>query len=158
VCHAGYEWKRYLYVRDAWVAKSIETWEWLGTRISDEGARLMLENTYEDGPDDIKVLFEELENLNVGFCLDTGHQAAFGSSPLETWLQSLGHYIEQVHLHDNDGNEDTHLALGQGEIDFSALFDYLKITKKEPPVITLEPHKEEDLWPSVDYLEKIWPW
>jgi len=158
VCHAGYEWKRYLYIREAWIAKSIKTWEWLGTRISDEGARLMLENTYEDGPDDIKVLFEELEKLNVGFCLDTGHQAAFGSSPLETWLQSLGHFIEQVHLHDNDGNEDAHLALGQGEIDFSTLFDYLKANKKKPPVITLEPHKEEDLWPSVDYLEKIWPW
>ena len=158
VCHAGYDWRRYLYIRDIWIEKSIETWEWLGTRISDEGVRLMLENTYEDGPDDIKVLFEELKKLNVGFCLDTGHQAAFGSSTLETWLQSLGEYIEQVHLHDNHGKEDAHLALGQGAIDFSTLFDYLKAEKKEPPVITLEPHREEDLWPSVAYLEKIWPW
>jgi len=158
VCHAGYDWRRYLYIRDSWIEKSIETWKWLGACIRDEGVRLTLENTYEDGPDDIKLLFEELEQLHVGFCLDLGHQAAFGSSPLETWLQSLGKYIEQVHLHDNHGKEDTHLALGKGEIDFPKLFDYLKTTKKDPPVITLEPHKEKDLWPSVAYLEKIWPW
>lgn len=158
VCHAGYDWKRYLYVKDVWIETSIVMWSWLGTRTANEGARLMLENTYEDGPEDIKVLFEELEKLNVGFCLDTGHLAAFGSSALETWLQGLGKYIEQVHLHDNDGKEDKHLALGQGEIDFPGLFDYLRAERKKPPVITLEPHQEEDLWPSVEYLEKIWPW
>ena len=48
--------------------------------------------------------------------------------------------------------------LGKGAINFAILFDYLKAERKEPPVITLEPHKEEDLWPSVEYLEKIWPW
>ena len=26
------------------------------------------------------------------------------------------------------------------------------------PVITLEPHHEDHLWPSLEYLEKIWPW
>lgn len=158
VCHAGYDWRRYLFMREAWIEMSIETWTWLATRIKDEGARLTLENTYEDGPEDIKILFEELERVNVGFCLDTGHQAAFGSSPLETWLKSLGPYIEQVHLHDNHGREDAHLALGKGTINFATLFDYLRATREKPPVITLEPHREEDLQPSVAYLEKIWPW
>jgi hypothetical protein len=25
-------------------------------------------------------------------------------------------------------------------------------------MITLEPHREEDLWPSLEYLAKLWPW
>jgi hypothetical protein len=38
------------------------------------------------------------------------------------------------------------------------LFNKLKTMRKKPPIITLEPHEEEHLWPSLEYLEKIWPW
>jgi sugar phosphate isomerase/epimerase len=34
----------------------------------------------------------------------------------------------------------------------------LKALRPNPPLITLEPHTEGDLWPSLDYLEKIWSW
>ncbi|MCP4108667.1 MAG: hypothetical protein GY749_24490 [Desulfobacteraceae bacterium] len=30
VCHAGYDWKRYLDKRDFWIEKSLEIWSWLG--------------------------------------------------------------------------------------------------------------------------------
>jgi hypothetical protein len=33
----------------------------------------MLENVYEDGPEDMIVLFEHLEQQNIKFCLDTLH-------------------------------------------------------------------------------------
>ena len=118
----------------------------------------MLENVYEDGPDDIEIFFKHLVHQNVGFCLDTGHQAAFGNVPLEAWLDSLGLYLGQIHLHDNDGRYDDHLALGHGNINFQPLFDHLKTRKKPLLAITLEPHKEEDLWPSLEYLEKAWVW
>ena len=32
------------------------------------------------------------------------------------------------------------------------------ILLEHPPVITLEPHQEDSLEPSLAYLEKIWPW
>jgi hypothetical protein len=38
------------------------------------------------------------------------------------------------------------------------LFEYLKGRKADPPIVTIEPHREEDLWPSLEYLEKFWPW
>ena len=158
VCHAGYDWKRYWYVREVWIEKSLEMWSWLGQGVRDAGALLMLENVYEQSPDDIRVLFENLGSQGVGFCLDTGHQAVFSQAPLGKWVESLGPYIGQLHLHDNAGIRDEHLALGQGRVDFQALFAQLIAEMKEPPIITLEPHKEEDLWPGLEYLEKIWPW
>ena len=158
VCHVGYDEKRYGYIRSIWVEKSLEMWSWMAKRVKDEGSLLVLENVYEYGPDDIRFLFENLQDKRVGFCLDTGHQAAFSGVPLETWIESLGPYIAQLHLHDNLGKQDEHQALGQGLIDFQMLFKKLITIRKKPPIITLEPHREEHLWPSLEYLEKIWPW
>ena len=158
ICHAGYDWKRYGYCQEEWVEKSLQTWSWLGSRVAEEGSQLMLENVYEHSPEDIRILFENLEKKNVRFCLDTGHQSAFSRSTLRTWLDSLGQYLGQIHLHDNNGEDDDHLAMGKGRINFEAFFTALKSIKPDPPVITLEPHEDGDLWPSVEFLEKIWPW
>ena len=158
VCHAGYDWRRYGFDRQEWIDGSLEMWSWLAKCLRNEGARLMLENVYEDGPQDIVVLFEQLEQFGVGFCLDTGHQAAFGKASLNDWLQGLGRYLGQLHLHDNHGQGDEHLAMGKGSIDFNQLFAYLKNRHTKPPLITLEPHEEKHLELSLAYLAEIWPW
>jgi len=67
-------------------------------------------------------------------------------------------YIAQLHLHDNTGAWDDHLPLGRGNIDFKSFFRQLREIQETPPVVTLEPHQERDLWASLEYLEKIWPW
>ena len=77
---------------------------------------------------------------------------------LDRWVQVLGPYLRQLHLHDNRGEEDEHLALGQGSIDFKSLFGLLRAAIKKPLVLTLEPHQEKDLWPSIGYLEINWHW
>lgn len=158
VCHAGFERRRYGYLRDVWFEKSIEMWRWLGERMGREGTRLMLENVFEDGPDDLRPLFEALDEENVGFCFDVGHQAAFSGTPLEGWIQSMGPFIGQLHLHDNLGDKDAHFALGKGCIDFSKLFRLLKDTVISPLVVTLEPHREEEVRPSLQFLEEVCPW
>lgn len=158
VCHASYDRKRYGYFRDTWLENSIEIWAWMGEALKRSGSRLVLENVYEHHPDDIRVLFERLEKNGVGFCLDTGHQAAFSRSSLETWVNTLAGAIDHLHLHDNDGSNDDHWALGKGSIDFSAFFNHLKKMRNEPPTMTLEPHRKADLWPSIEYLSKVWPW
>jgi len=158
VCHAGFDAKRYGYFKETWVENSLELWSWMTGRVAAHGARLMLENVYEDGPQDMLILFEALNNPSVGFCLDTGHVFAFGQSGLAAWLQVLGPYLGQLHLHDNHGDQDEHLAIGGGGIDFDNLLKYFKKSKFAPPVVTLEPHEEKDLWPGLEYLARKWPW
>jgi sugar phosphate isomerase/epimerase len=158
VCHTGYDHKRYWGLKEMWIKNSLEIWIWLSEEIKKEDSLLMLENVYEQSPQEFLDIYERLRNQYVGFCLDTGHMAAFSSKDLSAWLQSLGAHIEQLHLHDNLGNQDDHLALGAGQIDFRSLLKYVKGKKADPPIITIEPHKEEDLWPSLEYLESIWPW
>lgn len=152
VCHAGYDEKRYGSIRKDWQENALETWCWMAARVRDEGSRLMLENVFEKAPEELWDLFESLEDLDVGFCLDTGHAVAFGNKSLDYWLRVLAPYLAHLHLHDNHGRGDDHLALGKGDIDFATLFHTLKSVKEELPLITLEPHREEDLEPSLEYL------
>ena len=158
VLHAGYDWKRYGYVRKAWLENSLQTWRPIAQQLQELGSRLMLENVYENGPEEVQPLFEQLSDCGVGLCLDTGHATAFGKSSVGEWIDALAAYLGQLHLHDNHGFRDQHLALGKGSIDFTSLFEQLAAIFPTPPVITLEPHQEDDLLPSLSYLEQIWPW
>jgi sugar phosphate isomerase/epimerase len=158
VCHAGYEWKRYGYMQELWIEKSIEMWSWLADRLADEGTELTLENVFEHNPEDMEIIFQSLVGKNVGFCFDIGHQSAFSRASFEHWIKVLGPYLAQLHLHDNDGTLDQHKAMGTASIDFPSFFKLLKSIRSTPPVITLEPHREEDIVPSLNYLEKVWPW
>jgi sugar phosphate isomerase/epimerase len=96
--------------------------------------------------------------LNPEIGIDAGHLLAFGNGGLKQWLTGLGSYIGQLHLHDNHGLDDEHLPLGHGRIDVNLLFDHLVSRNLPGPIITLEPHREEDLWPSLEYLAGVWPW
>jgi sugar phosphate isomerase/epimerase len=158
VCHTGYDQRRYWHIRDLWLKNSLDTWSQIAGEIQSGGAAMMLENVYEQTPDEMIDLLENLRDFEVGFCLDSGHQAVFGTAPIAVWIASLGPYLGQLHLHDNSGDQDEHLALGRGRIDFRQLFKLLMAVSPDRPVITLEPHKEEELSPSLKYLENIWPW
>jgi sugar phosphate isomerase/epimerase len=158
VCHAGYDWKRYGYLNERWLDNSLKTWEWMARGVKEVGGVLMLENVYERGPEEMVPLFERLRAHGVRFCLDTGHQAVFGMTPLLAWTEVLHPYLGQLHLHDNLGDRDDHLAVGQGNIDFKVLLRALRKLREDPLPVTLEPHREADLQPALEYLEKIWPW
>ncbi|HHP7234169.1 MAG TPA: sugar phosphate isomerase/epimerase family protein [Desulfobacterales bacterium] len=158
VCHAGYDRRRYGFLQKAWLEHSIATWSEFGAALYDRGCRLMLENVYEEIPEEIAVLLEALAESHVGFCLDSGHQNAFSKAPLSRWLDVLGPTVGQLHLHDNRGARDEHTALGTGNIDFPMLLKHLRRIHPTPPVVTLEPHAEDSLRPSLNYLERHWPW
>ncbi len=152
VCHAGYDSSRYGFSLEDWMEKALETWSWFGNEIRRLGSRLMLENVYEKHAHDLAPLFDNLNQTEIGFCFDAGHMHAFGDASMHDWLKVLGHRIGQVHLHDNTGKDDEHLALGKGTIRFDLLFELLVRSKTDGIIVTLEPHSEADLWPSVAYL------
>ncbi len=153
VCHAGYEHVRYGFCKEKWLEYAVSSWKWLGRELHKRGTRLMLENVYETDPGELLQVLEQLDPGHIGYCLDVGHLASFGKYPLDKWLDAAGKYIGQLHLHDNLGDNDSHLGMGKGSINFELLFEYIKhMTKK--PVVTLEPHEREDFFASLDYLEQ----
>ena len=145
VCHTGYDHKRYWAIKEQWMENSLKIWEPLAAAFNRNGTRLMLENVYEKNPSEILPLIEKLKSHGVGFCLDIGHQAVFGAASLSQWVQSMYRHLQQLHLHDNNGEQDDHWGLGLGNIDVQRLFSELDSLGVKPLAVTLEPHREEDL-------------
>jgi sugar phosphate isomerase/epimerase len=86
-----------------------------------------------------------------------GHLQAFGGGGFDAWLHTLWPHIGQLHLHDNRGAKDAHLALGKGTVPLTYVLDFLA-SRDRRPLVTLEPHQEGSLEPSLAHLAKIWPW
>jgi sugar phosphate isomerase/epimerase len=87
-----------------------------------------LENLIELSPDIMIETLDTIADPRVTACLDIGHAHCNSTTPVLNWIERLGKRIAYVHLHDNDGTEDQHLAIGRGSIPFreicSALNNY----------------------------------
>ncbi|MCE5333695.1 MAG: sugar phosphate isomerase/epimerase [Desulfobacteraceae bacterium] len=156
VCHTGFDPRHHRGHRATSIANSLTLWEPLAAEAERLNTRLLLENVWEEGPDWHKELFEKVNSPFFGFCLDTGHQHAFSSTPLRVWLEVLYPYLGEIHLHDNDGSFDHHLPVGMGSIDFDYLFGFLR-ERKIFPLLTVEPHTEEHLYSTLAGLAENGP-
>ena len=157
VVHADYQPLRHFFYYDQWLETTAETFGPVLEGVGAMGARLAVENTFEDTP---KPLLDLLERLpGAGICLDPGHVSAFSKTPLDPWIEALGPRITHLHLHDNDGTADWHWGLGRGTIELRKLFDYLTATRapEDRPSVTLEPHTEQDFLDGLPGLEGLWP-
>ncbi|MCX6357024.1 MAG: sugar phosphate isomerase/epimerase [Candidatus Aureabacteria bacterium] len=153
VFHSGYDTlnKRGLEsaYRDALVASLRELCAAAGKR----NVRLVIENTFEPAPD---LLIEALEAVgagNLGLCFDIAHRHVFGRAPLDEWVRRCARVIEEVHITDNAGAWDEHLAPGAGSIDFDAVFGLFR-THGVRAVITFEPHSEEAFVQTMGFIER----
>jgi sugar phosphate isomerase/epimerase len=154
VCHLGYEANKHSYRQEEWLTNSVETWQEMLIVAEQNQTTINLENTYETGPDQHLEILSRLDSPLVRFCLDVGHVMSFAGNTWQEWLTPLAPWLGQLHLHDNLGDGDHHLAIGDGNFDFSGLFSFLR-NHGYRPVITLEPHIEEGLWESLRALENM---
>ena len=76
----------------------------------------MLGQTAED-------LNELIGSTNLGFCLDIGHANTTGQ--LDELIEQFRDRLINIHIHDNRGEHDEHLTLGEGNIDFKSVISKL---------------------------------
>ena len=157
VCHLGYEARHYRWDQERWLARSAATWKELAALAAPYGVTVMLENVHETEPELFLEVLDRARAPNLQVCFDVGHLLAFSTGDFPHWLKTLAPVIGQVHLHDNHGDADAHLALGAGRVPLRETLDYLA-RRGQRPLVTLEPHQEGSLDPSLDYLAGIWPW
>lgn len=151
VFHSGYDkWKYDRHV-DIWLEKSLMTWREIDRRASDMGVKIAIENIFEDEPDHLKLLSEEMNSDNFGLCFDTGHFNMFSKLPLTEWLGKIKPYITELHIHDNHRYADEHLAIGDGDFDFKTLFEELRDIDC---LYTIEAHKLEDMEKSLERIKE----
>jgi sugar phosphate isomerase/epimerase len=152
VFHAAYDKWRYSGSTDVWLDNSIDTWKKIMDTASKIGLRMAVENVFDENPDALRMLLDKINSPDFGFCFDTGHFNLFTAVPMETWFESLGSRLLEVHLHDNDGTADAHRALGRGNIDFEHFFSLMS-KRARMPVFTIEAHDKDELETC---RERVW--
>jgi sugar phosphate isomerase/epimerase len=110
-------------------------WNWLVDSIgacADEAERANLKFCLEprvgeiiSNTDALLRLMDAVDADNFGAVLDTGHQHA-QKEILPLSVEKLGSRIHYLHVSDNDGQTNEHLAVGRGTVDWDGLFTALK--------------------------------
>ena len=154
VCHLGYDEYKHSYKLSDWLRHSLDTWNELLDLADRTSTPVMLENTYECTPEIHHTLLTNLAGRNIGFCLDVGHLTAYAHSTWQVFLKTLLPWLRHLHLHDNRGERDEHIAIGQGCFPFQELFTFLR-QQHLTPLVTLEPHSEQDLWSSLQAIAEM---
>jgi sugar phosphate isomerase/epimerase len=122
-------------------------------KAKDMNTVIMLENVYESDPGCLGALLDQVNSPCLRFCFDTGHFNAYSKTDLTLWLERLGRYVGELHLHDNEGSTDDHLPVGKGNFPFDRLFAFLR-EKGISPIVTVEPHTEQNLWDTLAYIRE----
>ncbi len=149
VFHTGWERKIYADAQDIWLENFCASLEKVLDHAERSEISIMLENVFELDTRQHIEIFRRFPQDRLGFCLDAGHVYAFSKTPLSKWIDDLGERIGHLHLHDNHGDDDEHLAPGMGIVDFDMLFSWLS-GKGKSPVMTLEAHDEQTVIPGLE--------
>ncbi|MCR5521850.1 MAG: TIM barrel protein [Lachnospiraceae bacterium] len=113
---------------------------------------IYVENMYDDTPELIRRLAENLrDEPRFGICFDIAHAYLWELSVKE-WIDELAPYIRHIHANDNHKDQDSHMAIGTGSIDWSIL-NYRQLIKNKPSLL-IEVSDEERLMKSYNYLIK----
>lgn len=115
---------------------------------------IYMENSFEQEPDVFISLMDRMrEYNNFKLCLDYGH-AVLTQTSVEKWVEAFAPFIGHMHLNDNDLEDDLHLALGTGQIDFN---EYSLLMRKygiESSVL-LEMNGYDKVEKSIRFIKKL---
>lgn len=152
VLHSGFQPIFYKDSSELFLDLSFEVWKGILNSAIKNGIVISIENSIDPTPEIVVKLLRKMNSPNFKACFDIGHFNVFGEKPIFECLKEYPlHSIDELHLSDNKGDFDTHLALGEGKIDFVRFFKEIDKMSTEP-IITSEPHSMEDIEKNIKYL------
>jgi sugar phosphate isomerase/epimerase len=114
------------------------------------GVNIALENLPEKygstmkNPQDFAKFYKETSLNDIGIVLDIGHANLEGQA--EPFLRNLPDKITHMHVSDNMGENDQHLGIGYGKIDWQQIAQTLKdIAYDKTVIVESVEHVEESL-------------
>ena len=94
-------------------------------------------------------LDELLTSLGMYMTLDIGHAHHVGYAAEEMYFDSIKH----IHVHDNFGDDDAHLALGEGSIDLKHIINNFE-AKNYDGIYIIEVNDKDSIKNSFEYMKK----
>jgi sugar phosphate isomerase/epimerase len=93
-------------------------------------------------------LHELLVSLDMNMTLDIGHANHVGYAPDEMIFDSIKH----MHVHDNFGDDDAHLAFGEGSIDLKGIINKFE-EKNYDGIYIIEVNDTDSIKKSYEYMK-----
>jgi sugar phosphate isomerase/epimerase len=122
----------------------------------DLGIQIAIENLPEkygfimNTPEHFERLYTESPLDDIGIVLDTGHSNLEGKT--EAFLRKLPRKIVQIHISDNLGEDDQHLGVGFGNVDWTQFAKILSEIKYEK-IIMIE--TVDNVYESLTKIQKL---
>ena len=123
-----------------------------GELAAEYSLHICVENSQDMDPTPLRELMRRAQGADVAVCLDIGH-ANYSRAPIEEWFDQLGASIAYLHLSDNLGAFDDHLAIGCGRIDWAHVDALWRSLNRSMP-ITLEVQGIDGVRDSIAHLRK----
>ena len=124
--------------------------------IGDYAKDLGVMATIENMPNFESMIYQNIADLNqllveneMHMTLDIGHANHVGYAPEDMIFDSIKH----VHVHDNLGDDDSHLPLGEGSIDLKYIINTLE-SKNYDGIYILEVNDYDSIKKSYEYMKK----
>ena len=116
---------------EGWAERMIDFYqEFLDDKPGD--IQILMENVLDPVPDTLLEVASTIKHSAFGICLDMGHAHCYSKIPCMKWIELLEPYICHLHIHDNTGDRDSHLAFGDGTLPVRELAEWIK----EHPQVT----------------------
>jgi sugar phosphate isomerase/epimerase len=80
---------------------------------------IVLENMWEKNAAYLTGICKYADKPNLGICLDIAHANVYSHESCITWIKESEPFLKHIHLNDNNGKWDEHLALGNGNININ---------------------------------------
>ena len=131
-----------------WIPRFVQFWKSFLVG-KPENVYFHLENMLELSPDIMIETIDTISDQRISACLDVGHAHCNSTTPILNWIEKLGNRIGYVHIHDNDGTSDQHLAIGEGNIPFNDVCN------------ALNEHSPDAIWTletQTNGIEKSYNW
>ena len=121
---------------------------------------LMLENvpSQDGGVADFRNFSAVMERVpKLMFHFDIAHAYIENKMKgIRTYLDAFSNRLVHIHIHDNHGEEDEHLPLGYGKIDFRKVVRWLKEVNYDKTITFEVFTSNQDAARSREYFKKLW--
>ncbi|MEM2105115.1 MAG: sugar phosphate isomerase/epimerase [Candidatus Bathyarchaeia archaeon] len=155
VFHPGLKTGISMFYPNADWAQNCETASFLSKIAEDYGVKIAIENVPEPYPFLMKSVaeferFYKEVNEPIGLALDVGHANLNGQ--IEQFLTRFADKIAHLHVHDNDGQEDQHLGVGYGTVNWESFASLLNKVRFNGVVVV---ESIEHVLESVEKIEQL---
>lgn len=141
-------------IEEGWAERMIDFWlRFLEGK--DTGMQVHMENVFDPHYRSMLKVAQQVTPVypNFSLCLDIGHAHAYAKESVQEWMESLEGHLGHFHIHDNMGDDDSHLALGEGNIDCPWVMQKFK-ERYMDGCCTIENTKFRSYEVSLKYLQK----